>query len=139
MRFMVFVKASAESEAGVMPTAQELEAMGSFNQQLIDAGVLLDANGLKPTSTGARVDFSGAKRTVVDGPFTETKELVAGYWIWQCKSLAEAIEWVKRCPNPHRGDSQIEIRQIFELSDFPEVPASVKKQEQSFAGSSTAK
>jgi hypothetical protein len=139
MRFMVLVKANKPSEAGVMPSAEMMEQMGRFNQELIDAGVLLDANGLRPSSTGARVAFSGTKRSVIDGPFTETKELVAGYWIWQCKSLDEAIAWVKRCPNPHEGDSEIEIRQIAELSDFPELPDSVKKQEESFKTTSSAK
>jgi hypothetical protein len=133
MRFMVFVKATKESESGALPKREMLSEMGKFNQQLIDAGILLDANGLQPTSKGARVTFNGSKRTVVDGPFTEAKELVAGYWIWQCKSLAEAIEWVKRCPNPHDGGGEIEIRQIFELTDFPEVPEEVKKMEQHFA------
>ena len=122
MRFMVFVKASKESEAGVMPSADLLTAMGKFNEELAKAGVLLAADGLKPSSKGARVRFSGANRTVLDGPFAETKELVAGYWIWQVKSLAEAIEWAKRCPNPMPGDSDIEIRQIFEAEDFgPEL------------------
>ena len=118
MRFMVFVKASKESEAGVMPSADLLTAMGKFNDELAKAGVLLAADGLQPSSKGARVRFSGANRTVLDGPFAETKELVAGYWIWQVKSLAEAIEWVKRCPNPMPGDSDIEIRQIFEAEDL---------------------
>jgi hypothetical protein len=118
MRFMVIVKASKESEAGEMPSAELLDAMGKFNEELAKAGVLLAADGLQASSKGARVKFSGSKRTVVDGPFAETKELIAGYWVWQVKSLAEAIEWVKRCPNPHPGDSEIEIRQIFEASDF---------------------
>lgn len=139
MRFMVFVKATESSEAGVMPSAELMEQMGKFNQELIDAGIMLDANGLQPSSKAARVAFSGTKRSVIDGPFTETKELVAGYWIWQCKSLQEAVEWVKRCPNPHEGDSEIEIRQIFELADFPEVPESVKKQEQNFKPTSAPK
>jgi hypothetical protein len=135
MRFMVLVKATKLSETGAPPSAEMLSQMGKFNQQLIDAGVLLDANGLSPSSRGARVQFSsGTKRNVIDGPFAEAKELVAGYWIWQCKSLAEAVEWVKRCPDPMPGeDSEIEIRQIAELSDFPDVPEDVKKMEQSFA------
>jgi hypothetical protein len=123
MRFMVMVKASKDSEAGVMPSEELLAAMAKYNEELVKAGVMLDGNGLQPSSKGARVQFSGAKRTVIDGPFAETKELVAGYWIWQCKSLAEAIEWVKRCPNPMMEDSEIEIRQIFELEDFGESPA----------------
>ena len=124
MRFMILVKANKESEAGVMPGKELLAAMGNFNEELIRAGVLLAADGLTPSSKGARVKFSGSKRTVVDGPFTETKELVAGYWIWEVKSMEEAIEWVKRCPNPHEGDSEIEIRKMFEMSDFdPEYTA----------------
>ena len=124
MRFMILVKANKESEAGVMPGKELLAAMGNFNEELIRAGVLLAADGLTPSSKGARVKFSGSKRTVVDGPFTETKELVAGYWIWEVESMEEAIEWVKRCPNPHEGDSEIEIRKMFEMSDFdPEYTA----------------
>ena len=118
MRVMVIVKADKQSEAGVMPSAELLDAMGKFNEELAKAGMLLAADGLQASSKGARVQFSGSKRTVVDGPFAETKELIAGFWIWQVKSLAEAIEWVKRCPNPHDGDSEIEIRQLFEASDF---------------------
>ena len=122
MRFMVIVKATAESEKeGALPDPQLLADMGKFNEELIKAGVLLAADGLQPSSKGARVTFSGKSRTVVDGPFTETKELVAGFWLWQVKSLAEALEWVKRCPNPHAGDSQIEIRQVFEMEDFAPV------------------
>jgi hypothetical protein len=122
MRFMVIVKATAESEkVGALPDPQLLLEMGKFNEELSKAGVLLAADGLQPSARGARVHFSGKSRTVVDGPFTETKELVAGFWIWQVKSLAEAIEWVKRCPNPHAGDSEIEIRQIFEMEDFAPV------------------
>jgi hypothetical protein len=133
MRFMVFVKATKLSETGVPPSAKMLSEMGKFNQQLIDAGVMLDANGLQPSSKAARVQLSGGQRTVIDGPFAEAKELVAGYWIWQCKSLAEAVEWVKRCPDPMPGeDSEIEIRPIYELSDFPDVPDDVRKMEQSF-------
>src|SRR3954471_19175886 len=121
MRVMVIVKASKESEAGEMPSQQLLSDMGKFNEELVKAGVMLAGEGLHPSSKGARVKFSGAKRTVVDGPFAETKELVAGFWIWQVKSLAEAIEWVKRCPNPMLEDSEIEIRQIFEAEDFGEA------------------
>jgi hypothetical protein len=138
MRFIVFVKATQESETGAPPSPEMLSAMGKFNQQLIDAGVMLDANGLQPSKKGARVRFSGAKRTVIDGPFAEAKELVAGFWIWQCKSLEEAIEWVKRCPNPMNVDSDIEVRQIAELSEFPDVPEDVLKMEQSFRSSRKA-
>ena len=118
MRFMVIVKASKDSEAGVLPSRQLLEAMGKFNEELVKAGVMLAGEGLQASSKGARVRFSGAKRTVVDGPFAESKELIAGYWMWQVKSKEEAIEWVKRCPNPHNEDSEIEIRQVFEADDF---------------------
>ena len=118
MRFMVIVKASKESEAGVMPNQTLLAEMGKFNEELVKAGVLLAAEGLHPTSKGKRVKFLGTKRTVVDGPFTETKELIAGFWLWQVRSLEEAIEWVKRCPNPHEGETEIEIRQVFEAEDF---------------------
>jgi hypothetical protein len=123
MRFMVMVKATKSSEAGTMPSEELLSAMAKYNEELVKAGIMLDGNGLQPSSKGARVRFSGDKRTVIDGPFAETKELVAGYWVWQCKSQAEAIEWVKRCPNPMMEDSDIEIRQIFELEDFGESPA----------------
>lgn len=118
MRFMVIVKASKDSEAGVMPGTELLAAMGKYNEELVKAGIMQAGEGLHPSSKGARVRFSGKKRTVIDGPFAETKELIAGYWIWQCKSLAEAIEWAKRCPNPMPGDSDLEIRQIFEAEDF---------------------
>lgn len=118
MKFMILVKATKDSEAGVMPTEAEFAAMGKFNEQLVKAGILLAGEGLHPSSKGARVKFSGANRTVVDGPFAETKELVAGFWIWEVKSREEAIEWVKRCPNPMRTDSEIEIRQIYTAEDF---------------------
>lgn len=118
MRFMVIVKATKDSEAGMMPSEQLLADMGKFNEELVKAGVLLAADGLHPSSKGARVKFSGNKRTVTDGPFAETKELIAGYWLWQVKSKEEAIEWVKRCPNPHHEGCEIEIRQIFEVEDF---------------------
>src|SRR5688572_25040559 len=118
MRFMVIVKATKESEAGVMPSTQLLTEMGKYNEELVKAGVMLAGEGLQPSSKGARVRFSGNKRTVIDGPFAETKELIAGYWLWQCKSKEEAIEWVKRCPNPMPGESEIEIRQVFEAEDF---------------------
>jgi len=115
---MVIVKATKDSEAGKMPSEELLSAMAKFNEEMVKAGVMLDGNGLQPSSKGARVRFSGDKRMVIDGPFAETKELVAGYWILRCKSLAEAIEWIKRCPNPHNEDGEIEIRQLFELEDF---------------------
>ncbi|HEY3047803.1 MAG TPA: YciI family protein [Polaromonas sp.] len=118
MKFMVMVKADKNSEAGVMPSEQLLAEMGKFNEALVKAGVLLAAEGLHPSSKGARVKFSGSKRTVVDGPFAETKELVAGFWMLQVKSKEEAIEWIKRCPNPMEGESEIEIRQVFEAEDF---------------------
>ena len=118
MRFMVMVKATKDSEAGVMPSEQAFADMGKFNEELIKNGILLAAEGLQQSSKGVRVRFSGAKRTVIDGPFSETKELVAGFWLWQVKSKEEAIEWVKRCPNPMPGDSEIEIRQVMEMEDF---------------------
>jgi len=130
MRFMVMVKATKDSEAGKMPTPELLEAMGKFNEQLAKAGILLAGEGLQPSSKGARVRFSGAKRTVVDGPFTETKELVAGFWLWKVKSKEEAIEWVKRCPNPMPGDGEIEIRQVFEPADFASVSPEIVAQEE---------
>lgn len=131
MRFMVMVKASAESEAGVMPSEQLLTQMGKFNEDLVKAGVLLAAEGLQPSSKGARVRFSGGKRTVVDGPFQQTKELVAGFWLLQVKSKEEAIEWIKRCPNPMPGESEIEIRQVFEAEDFgAELTPELRNQEQ---------
>jgi hypothetical protein len=131
MRFMVMVKANADSEAGVMPSQELLAAMGKYNDELVKAGVLLAAEGLQPSSRGARVKFSGTKRTVIDGPFAETKELVAGFWLIQVKSKAEAIEWVKRCPNPMEGDSEIEIRQVFEAEDFgAEFTPELREQEE---------
>ena len=120
MRVMVIVKATKDSEAGVMPSEKLLTEMGKYNEELVKAGIMLAGEGLQPSSKGARVRFSGSKRTVMDGPFSETKELVAGFWLWQVKSLEEAIEWVKRCPNPMPGDSEIEIRQVFEAADFGE-------------------
>lgn len=120
MRVMVMVKASRGSEAGVMPSQQLLADMGNFNEELVKAGVMLAGEGLHPSSKGARVRFSGASRTVIDGPFTETKELVAGFWLWQVRSMDEAIEWVRRCPNPHPEDCEIEIRPVFEADDFGE-------------------
>lgn len=121
MRFMVIVKATKDSEAGVMPSAELLDAMMKYNEELVKAGIMLAGDGLQPSSKGVRVQFSGPKRTVVDGPFAETKELVAGYWIWEVASLEEAIEWVKRCPNPMPGDSEIEIRPLYQMEDFGEI------------------
>jgi hypothetical protein len=131
MRFMIIVKATKDSEAGVMPSEHLLTEMGKFNEELVKAGVMLAGEGLHPSSKGARVKFSGAKRTVIDGPFAETKELIAGFWLWQVKSKEEAIEWVKRCPNPMRGESEIEIRQVFEAEDFgAEFTPELRKQEE---------
>ncbi len=121
MRFMVMVKATTDTEAGALPDQKILAEMGKFNEELVKAGIMLAGEGLQPTSKGARVRFSGSKRTVIDGPFTESKELIAGFWLWEVKSLDEAIEWVKRCPNPHPGESEIEIRQVFETADFGAV------------------
>ena len=118
MRVMVIVKATAESEAGKMPSEQMLSDMLKYNEQLVKAGIMLAGDGLHPSSKGKRIRFSGDKRTVIDGPFAETKELIAGYWLWQVRSMEEAVEWVKRCPNPMESDSEIEIRQIFEAEDF---------------------
>jgi hypothetical protein len=118
MRFMIIVKASKDSEAGVMPSEKLLAEMGKFNEELANAGILLAGEGLHASSKGARVKFSGSTRTVIDGPFAETKELIAGFWLWKVTSKDEAIEWVKRCPNPHNEDSEIEIRQVFEAEDF---------------------
>ena len=118
MRVMVLVKATKDSEAGVMPTQTLLAEMGKFNEELVKAGVMLAGEGLRPSAQGKRVQFSGRNRTVIDGPFAETKELVAGFWLWQVRSIEEAVEWVKRCPNPMPGDSEIEIRPVFEMEDF---------------------
>ncbi len=118
MRVMVMVKATSQSEAGQMPSTELLAAMGNFNEELVKAGVMLAGEGLHPSAKGKRVQFSGSRRSVVDGPFVETKELVAGFWLWQVKSIEEAVEWVKRCPNPMEGDSEIEIRPVFEADDF---------------------
>src|SRR5690349_12543150 len=118
MRFLVMVKATKDSEAGKMPSTKLIEDMGKFNEELVKAGVMLAAEGLHPSSKGVRVKFDGDTRTVIDGPFAETKELVAGFWLWQVKSLEEAIQWVKRCPNPHDGQGEIEIRRVFEADDF---------------------
>ena len=121
MRVMVLVKATADSEAGEMPSTELLEEMGKYNELLIQAGIMQGGDGLHPSSKGKRVAFDGAKRTVIDGPFAETKEVVAGYWLWQVKDMAEAVEWVKRCPNPMPGPSEIEIRPLFEMEDFGEA------------------
>jgi|SRR5580698_6585149 hypothetical protein len=121
MKVMVLVKATASSEAGIMPTAELLTAMGRFNEQLLKAGVMLAGEGLHPSRRGKRVRFNGATRTIIDGPFTETKELVAGFWLWQVNSLEEALEWVKRCPNPMPEESEIEIRPLFEAADFAHI------------------
>jgi hypothetical protein len=118
MKVMVLVKASKDSEAGVLPSAELLAAMGKFNEELVNAGVLLAAEGLQPSSKGKRVRFSGGARAVIDGPFTETKEQLAGFWIWQVKSMEEALEWVRRCPNPHNDDGEVEIRPLFAAEDF---------------------
>lgn len=118
MRFMILVKATADSEAGVLPSEEMFAEMGRFNEELVKAGVMVAGEGLHPSSKGRRVRFSGKDRKVIDGPFAETKELVAGFWIWQCKSMEEAVSWVKRCPNPMPGESEIEIRRIYEAEDF---------------------
>ena len=132
MRFMIIVKASQDSEAGVMPSEELMTAMGNYNEELVKAGILIECDGLQPSSKGARVRFSGDQRTVIDGPFAETKELIAGYWIWQVKSKQEAIEWVKRCPNPMPGtDAEIEIRQVYEAEDFgDEFTPELREQEE---------
>jgi hypothetical protein len=131
MRVMAIVKATKDSEAGIMPSEQMLADMGKFNEELVKAGMLLAAEGLHPSKKGARVHFSGTRRTVIDGPFTETKELIAGFWLLQVKSLDEAIEWIKRCPNPMPGESEIEIRQVFEADDFgPEFTPELRKMEE---------
>jgi hypothetical protein len=121
MRVMVMVKATQDSEAGILPSTELLEAMGKYNEELAAAGIMLAADGLKPSSQGKRVGFDGASRTIIDGPFAETRELVAGYWLWEVRDMAEAVEWVKRCPNPMPGPSEIEIRPVYEMSDLAEV------------------
>jgi len=132
MRFMILVKATKNSEAGVLPSQELLTAMMKYNEELTNAGIMLAGEGLQPSSKGARVKFSGDKRIVIDGPFAETKELIAGFWLWQCKSREDAIEWVKRCPNPFPGrESEIEIRQVFEADDFgAEFTPELRKQEE---------
>ncbi|MEN3366806.1 MAG: hypothetical protein V7606_4080 [Burkholderiales bacterium] len=140
MRFMILVKADRNTEAGVMPDEQLLAAMGSYNEELVKAGIMLGGEGLHPSSKGARVKFSGDKRTVIDGPFPETKELVAGFWLWEVKSKEEAIEWVKRCPNPTGSESLIEIRQIFEADDFGEAfTPELREQEERLRAETAAK
>jgi hypothetical protein len=140
MRFMVIVKANKDSEAGVLPKQKLLAEMGKFNEELVKAGVLLAAEGLHASAKGKRVRFSGAKRTVIDGPFTETKELIAGFWLWQVRSMEEAIEWVKRCPNPFEGESEVEIRQVFEAEDFgPEFTPELRQQEERLRAQAAAK
>jgi hypothetical protein len=140
MRFIVMVKASAESEAGVLPSQQLLTEMGKFNEELVKAGVMLEGEGLHPSSKGARLKFSGTKRSVIDGPFAETKELVAGFWIWQVRSKEEAIEWAKRCPNPTGAEGELEIRQIFEADDFgAEFTPELREQEQRLRAQAAAR
>jgi hypothetical protein len=138
MKVMVMVKATQDSEAGVMPSEQLLTDMGQYNEELVKAGILLAGEGLHPSSKGVRVRFSGEKRTTIDGPFTETKELVAGYWLWQVNSMEEAIAWVKRCPNPMPGESEIEIRPVFEAEDFGEAfTPELKEQEERVRSAAT--
>jgi len=132
---MIIVKSTKESEAGIMPSEQLLTEMGKFNEELVKAGIMLAGEGLQPSSKGARVKFIGTKRTVIDGPFTETKELIAGFWLWKVKSREEAIEWVKRCPNPMPGESEIEIRRVFEAEDFgAEFTPELREQEERLRG-----
>ena len=140
MRVMVMVKATKESEAGKMPTTDLLAAMGKYNEELVKAGVMLAGEGLHPSAKGKRVRFSGKSRTVVDGPFAETKELVAGFWLWQVKSMEEAVEWVRRCPNPMESDSEIEIRRVFEAEDFgAELTPELRAQEERLRRQADAK
>jgi hypothetical protein len=137
---MILIKATKESEAGVMPSEQLLTEMGKFNEELVKAGVMLAGDGLQPSSKGARVKFSGDKRAVIDGPFPETKELIAGFWLWKCKSKEEAIEWVKRCPNPHNEETEVEIRQLFETEDFgAELTPELREQEERIRAQIAAK
>ena len=139
MRVMVIVKATADSEAGTLPSTELMEAMGRFNEELVNAGIMLSGDGLKPSSAGKRVAFDGAGRIVMDGPFAETKELIAGFWLWQVKDMEEAVAWVKRCPNPMPGPSEIEIRPLYEMEDFgealtPEVIAQEERLREKLAG-----
>lgn len=139
MRVMVLVKANADTEAGVLPTEQELTDMSNYNEELAKAGVMLGGEGLHPSSKGARVKFSGDRRTVIDGPFTEAKELIAGFWLWQVRSMEEAIEWVKRCPNPTGAESEIEIRPVFESEDFGEAMTPALKEQDERIRTETAR
>jgi hypothetical protein len=140
MKFMILVKATRDSEAGVMPSEELLTAMGNYNEELVRAGIMLAGEGLHPSSTGVRVRFAGTDRTVLDGPFAETRELVAGFWLWQCKSREEAVEWVKRCPNPMLGDSEIEIRQVFDPEDFGDaLTPQLREQEERLRQQTAAK
>ena len=140
MKFMILLKADKNTEAGALPDEKLLAAMGKYNEELVKAGVMLAGEGLHPSSKGARVKFSGTKRTVIDGPFAETKELIAGFWLWQVKSMTEAIEWVKRCPNPMQGESEIEIRQVFEADDFgAEFTPELREQEERLRAQVAAK
>ena len=140
MKFMILVKATKDSESGALPDEKLLTEMGKYNEELVKAGIMLAGEGLHPSSKGARGQFSGTKRTVMDGPFAETKELVAGFWLWQVKSKEEAIEWVKRCPNPMPGDSEIEIRQVFEPDDFgPALTPELREQEERLRAQSAGK
>jgi hypothetical protein len=140
MKVIVLVKATKESEAGVLPSEQLLTDMGRYNEELVKAGVMLAGEGLHPSSKGKRVQFAGAKRTVVDGPFSETKELIAGFWLWQVKSMDEAVEWVKRCPNPDGEESEIEIRPIFEADDFGEaLTPALREQEERLRAQTAAR
>jgi hypothetical protein len=139
MRVMVIVKATKDSEAGALPPKGLLTEMTKYNEELVNSGIMLAGDGLKPSSTGKRVKFSGATRTVVDGPFSETKELIAGYWLWEVKSMEEAVEWVKRCPNPMPGESEIEIRQVFETTDFPEATPEILAKEKELSAKIAAR
>ena len=139
MRVMILLKANEDTEAGVMPSEQLLTEMGAYNEELVKAGVMLAGEGLHPSSKGARVRFSGSERSVTDGPFTEAKELIAGFWLWQVKSMDEAIEWVKRCPSPHEGDAEIEIRRVFEAEDFGDaLTPELREQEERLRAQSAA-
>lgn len=140
MRVMVIVKASKQSEAGELPSTELLTEMGKFNEELVKAGVMLAGEGLQASSKGKRVRFSGKNRTVIDGPFTESKDLVAGFWLWQVKSMDEAVEWLKRCPNPHYEDCEVEIRPVFEADDFgPALTPELREQEERLRAESNAK
>jgi hypothetical protein len=140
MRFMILIKANKDTEAGALPSREVLTEMGKFNEELVKAGVLLAGEGLHPSSKGARVKFSGGTRSVTDGPFAETKELIAGFWLWQVKSKEEAIEWVKRCPNPTGAEAEIEIRQVFEPEDFgPALTPELREQEERLRAGASAK